>query len=370
MLRRLLYLNSLAIIGVVLFHAAGMGFVAMFDWAERHLPAGVSPQTQIGSLDYFLLRFFEQVAVFSIAAFLFISGYFISIAAGKQQENTPWSVVFARIRTLLIPYLFWSLVTLLLQFVLEGRRVPLPKIIVGLFIGRTNEVFYFVPLLIQFYLLAPLFVWAARRNWKLLLTITAIIQVIYILLPYSIYLNLNIPQVSALWRWIPKWLFVTRIFWFTLGIVVGFHLESVKKLLDQFRRPILFTALVCIPLGILEWELFFRLSGQTWLSHYETLLDLVYSLAVIASVLAFANSFLPFTRRLENFGRVSYGIYLTHFLFIEYTAKIIYRTFPQLLGNQFLLLPLLILVGLGGPMLIMALFNRSPAQQFFTYIFG
>ncbi len=53
MLRRLLYLNGITIASVVLFHSVGMGFVAMFAWGHRYLPAGVSPYTQVGSPSYF-----------------------------------------------------------------------------------------------------------------------------------------------------------------------------------------------------------------------------------------------------------------------------------------------------------------------------
>lgn len=370
MLRRLLYMNGLAITGVVLFHAAGMGFVAMFAWAERYLPTGISPATQIGTAEYFLLRFFEQIAVFSIAAFLFVSGYFISIATGKQQKTIAWSIVFARIRTLIIPYLFWSIVVMFLQIILEGRSVSPTRMIFDLLTGGTNEVLYFVPLLIQFYLLAPLFVWAARRNWKLFLGIAALIQLIYILMPYVLYLNLDVPGAASVMRAIPKWLFITRIFWFSFGIVVGFHLEIFKKFFHRWRYVILATALVCIPLGMLEWEMFYRLSGQAWLDQRDTLIDTMYNLAVITAMITFADFQLPFSKGFERLGRESYGIYLTHFLFIEYTAKMIYRFFPQILGNTFLLLTILIAVGLGGPVLLMYLADHSPGRRFYAHVFG
>jgi hypothetical protein len=35
MFKRLLFLNGLATIGLILFHSAGWGFVAMFFWPER-----------------------------------------------------------------------------------------------------------------------------------------------------------------------------------------------------------------------------------------------------------------------------------------------------------------------------------------------
>jgi len=43
MVRRLLYINGLAIIAVVMFHAAGMGFVAMFFWYQRYAGGMITP---------------------------------------------------------------------------------------------------------------------------------------------------------------------------------------------------------------------------------------------------------------------------------------------------------------------------------------
>ena len=104
MTRKLLFINGLAIIGVVLFHAVGMGFVAMFSWAERYLAPGVSVMSQVGNASYYGLRFVEQLVVPCIPIFLFISGYFVSAATARTRSTVSWQVVFSRIRNLLIPY--------------------------------------------------------------------------------------------------------------------------------------------------------------------------------------------------------------------------------------------------------------------------
>ncbi len=75
MIKRFLYLAGLSIFCVVIFHAAGMSFVAMTFWAERYLPPPVPATSQIGGIQYYILRFFEQAAGFAILVFLFISGF-------------------------------------------------------------------------------------------------------------------------------------------------------------------------------------------------------------------------------------------------------------------------------------------------------
>ncbi|MBE0411266.1 MAG: hypothetical protein IBX69_16210, partial [Anaerolineales bacterium] len=95
MVHKLLYLNGLAILGVVLFHTAGTGFTAMFAWGHRYLPETIPVMSQVGSLSYYGLRLFEQLSVFAIPAFLFVSGFFVAITTGRR-ETIDWNTVILR----------------------------------------------------------------------------------------------------------------------------------------------------------------------------------------------------------------------------------------------------------------------------------
>jgi surface polysaccharide O-acyltransferase-like enzyme len=368
MVRKLLYLNGLAILGVVLFHTAGTGFVAMFAWSHRYLAAGMPANAQLGSTGYYALRLIEQVVVFSLPAFLFVSGYFISVQAGRSL-NIRWSAIGARIRSLGIPYLIWSLVIIFLGL-LEGKRYGLVELVVMLLTGGTNPVMYFVPLLIQFYLLSPLLVSAARRNWKALLIITGVLQLLVVGSQYPQFLGLDPAFSQSLLQLVPKWLFLSRIFWFPLGIVAGFHADRLGAVLPKIKGWLLGGALLLIPVGMLEWEILFRLSGQQWLPTRETYLDTLYTALVIFGLLGLQQQVLPSFGRVSSMGSKSYGIYLTHALFIEYTARILYVVAPAILGYQILLQPILLLVGLGGPLLMMAIVDKIPIRRSYAYLFG
>jgi membrane-bound acyltransferase YfiQ involved in biofilm formation len=370
MIRRLLYLNGVSISCVILFHAVGMGFTAMFAWAHRYLPAGVPAASQIGSPSYFALRAIEQLVIFCIPAFLFVSGYFIAVATGKNRTMLGWDVVWARLKMLWIPYLLWTAIILSMQVIIEDKSLSLRRLSLDIFTGETNEVMYFIPLLTQFYLLSPLFVWLAKKNWQLLLVGVFILQVAVQLLAYPMFLGWETPNAVLLPGLVPKWFFLSKVLWFPLGIIFGLNLEQLKPFLHRWRWVFLSLALLAIPIGILEWELYFRLSGQEWLSHRETIEDTVYSLAVLLSFLAFSQARLPLPRQMEKLGSKSYGIYLTHALFIQYMARLVYHLAPQLLGYQILFQSLLILVGFAGPLLLMYFFERSPVRSYYRYVFG
>jgi membrane-bound acyltransferase YfiQ involved in biofilm formation len=370
MVRKLLLLNGFSILGVILYHSVGWGFVAMFSWTHRYLPV-VSPNyDQIGSLSYFVMRFVEQFVIFTIPAFLFVSGFFIAFATGQARSNIGWGTIRGRIKKMLIPYLIWSFVLFGLMFLQGSRFTPLQYLRM-LLTGQTNPAFYYVPLLIQYYLLSPLLVPLAKKYWKPVLIVTGIIQIAVQISYYPAILGLNDPSFQQLPTLIPKWFFPARIFWFTLGVVAGFHLKTLKIWLERYKWYFLVTAIVLIPLGMLEWEWYLRVSGQMWIDSRETFLDSVYTLAFIFSFLAIDKiSSVPFSKQIGDLGSKSFGIYITHSPVMEYTARGIYHLAPWIFGYQILFQPILILTGLGIPLLMMAIVNRSPARKYYQYLFG
>jgi probable poly-beta-1,6-N-acetyl-D-glucosamine export protein len=349
MVRRLLYLNGLAVIAVILFHASGMGFVAMFSWTDRYLPGPGPNFDQAGSAAYYALRAVEGVVVFSIPAFLFISGFFMAFAAGRSQKTVSWDYVFNRIKYLLAPYLIWSLVTLILLYA-QGIRYSLQELIINIATGQINPVFYYVPLLIQFYLLSPFLVAFARRNWKALLFVVTLIQLIVIAVQYPLFLGWDNPFFTQLLFLFPKWFFPARLFWFALGIIIGFNINQFKAVSNYLKWVLVALMVALVPLAMVEWETLLRVSGRQWLDHRETFIDLLYAGTLLLSFLLFHNVHFPFTKQISDLGAKSYGIYLTHALFIQYTAKLVYRFYPTYAGkpngsSKFAL----VLIGLGAP---------------------
>ena len=369
MVKRLLFMSGLAVIGVILFHTAGTGLTSMFFWAHRYLPATVNPMDQVGSSEYYLLRLLEQVVVACIPIFLFVSGYFIAVSTKRSDKTISWNIIWGRIKNLLIPYFVWSTVVLVLLFI-QGERYTGQKLLVMLFTGSTSPVLYFVPLLIQFYVLAPFLVPLARNKWLQLLIITALMQIIVQLTQYPLFFGLESPFAIQLVKLIPKWFLLARIFWFPLGMVAGFHSEVFRNWLEKYRFIFLFITLALIPLGMVEWEYYFRQSGIDWLDHRETILDSIYSIGVIFTFLGFSKNKFPFEGFIGSLGARSFGVFLTHAIFIEYTAKLLYHLLPQILGNQWLLQPLLFIVGLGMPLLLIAIVVRLPIRNLYTYLFG
>jgi len=190
------------------------------------------------------------------------------------------------------------------------------------------------------------------------------------LLSYVDLLQLDLPALRPLLWLTTSWLFPGHLFWFVGGIVVGFHLAQVKALAARLRWGLIAAVVVLFFVGMFEWETLLRLSGRPWLGPRETLLDCLFSLAVLLAFLAFDQARLPAFERFSALGPQSFGVYLVHSLVLEYTARGIYHLVPALLGLPFLFLPILVTLGLGLPLLLMAAVRRSPARPLYTYLFG
>lgn len=369
MTRRLLYLIGLAVLCVVLYHASGWGFVAMFWWTDRYQPVSVPNFDQMGSAAYYALRSIEQLIIFAIPSFLFVSGFFLAFATGRNRSKVGWDVIFTRIRNLLIPYLIWSCVLIGLE-VLLGRRLSLGELVRILVTGQATDAYYFIPVLIQLYLLAPLLIPLVRARWKLALLFTGLPQVFVLCLRYALILGLDAPALEPFYILTRSWLFPGFIFWFTFGIVIGFHGSQIKAAFARFRWVALAGMLVVFLIGILEWEALLRASGEAWIAPAETLVDQIYAGLFLIAYLGFEQVSLPGMKAISQIGTKSFGVYLVHSLALIYTAKLVYHFVPQILGRQWIFQPVLIAAGLGIPLLLMEIVARSPARRFYSLLFG
>ena len=360
---------GLAVLCVVLYHASAWGFVAMFWWTDRYLPVSVPNFDQLGSSSYYALRAVEQVIIFAIPSFLFVSGFFLAFATGRNRSNIGWEVILTRVKSLAIPYLLWSCLLIGLDVIL-GRRLSVVEFIRILLTGQATEAYYFIPVLIQLYLLAPLLIPLARARWKLALLLSGLFQLFILGLRYAMILGVDAPALQPFYILTRSWLFTGFLFWFLLGIVFGFHNAVFKSALVRIRWAALLGVVAVFFLGVLEWELLLRASGKNWISPEETLIDQIYAGLFLIAFLGFEQAALPWMKTVSQIGTKSFGVYLAHSLALIYTSKLIYHFAPGILAMQWIFQPILYAAGLGIPLLLMEIVARSPARRYYSLVFG
>jgi surface polysaccharide O-acyltransferase-like enzyme len=138
-IKRLPLLSGVAIIAIVVNHAASWGHYAMFLWADRYRPVSVPNWDQIGSIPYYVLMVLKQLPVFSVPAFIFISGFFIAYSVRGNQRTVSYKLVRNRLVYLIIPYLIWSITIFARDSLFRGEKNPPLWYLSTLLIGKASS---------------------------------------------------------------------------------------------------------------------------------------------------------------------------------------------------------------------------------------
>jgi len=309
--KRLLWLDvakGLAILIVVYFHFFSTffehGALPPPDWST--VAAGLTTFLGIAWLKV------SGYGFHAVGAFIILSGWALmeSTARRAAAGSMSWGAWYrARLFRLYPMYWVAHLVYLVSPFVahLEPVDSRIFLSLLGLrFIDITmnfmylNAAWWYFSMLIQFYLLFPLFFWAARKlgPWPFLLLSCAVgFMVRYLMLvPY--------PQNGL---WILGGCAICRLPEFALGMTLGmWHSQSATRV-EKFllRGPGLLTGLLLYP-------------GALWLFHSGvtyTFVDLATGACALLVILGVAGIISSFPRPAKVFalvGAFSYGIYLVH----------------------------------------------------------
>ena len=369
MARRILLLSGLAILAVIANHAGGFGQIAAFLWTDSYQPVSVPNWDQLGTPVHYVLLAIRRVGSFAVPAFLFIGGFFSAFAARGSQSISPWKGVRARLKALLIPYLIWSTVVFVGD-ALEGNLYPPAEYLSRLLTDGAVGPYFYIPLLCYCTLLAPLIVPFAKSHPIRALLIAALVQSVGILASYAQLLGAQGPTVDLLTRLTPLW---SPLSWgvpFVLGMVACLYAKQIKSRLAPTKWLLAAATVVLFVLNIVESDLILSRTLSAWGAGASTLSYHLFAIAVLLTFMALEEARLPATKWLSQLGKQSYGIYLLHYSIMMFTARVIRQVAPQLLAYQLLLVALLFTVGLGGPLLFMAMVSRSPARRYYRYLFG
>jgi len=366
MIRRLSPLNGLAILAVVANHAVGWTITAMFWWTNQYRPVTVPNFDAVGSPGYYGLEIIDQLALFSVPAFLFVSGYFAAYAARSEQGSPSWIFVRTRILKVIWPYLIWSGVIFIMA-ALQGQIYPPLEYVRQLFTGNAIPAYFFVPVLCQFLLLSPWIGRLAKQRPRQLLIGAAFIQLVMTGIFGLKYVGIYLPAEVYATRWLCVWF----AFYFPLGMVCCFHSKAVQNLLMPRRWLLAGIAIGLALLSVIGAEWLYRMTRDLALAWDPT--KLFTELFAVTFVLAFV-SFGGHRGQpwvfLNSMGSRSYGLYLIHPLLLELIARTTRRLTPQVLAQPLLFFVILVVGSISGVLLMMEVVRRTRARGLYAYLFG
>lgn len=300
-----------------------------------------------------LVALLETVTRFSVPIFFFISafGLFYNLNINEPFDFKSFSK--RRLKTVLIPYLAWSLFYLLHDGLLYGVGFPDPLHLLSiLFFGNAKYQLYFMVILLWFYLLMPLWIAIVRQLTIPRLGVLLALQVAFdYWSSFSTGFNLyvySLPDSSLLkpfllYRlnyWVLHYFFI-----FLLGGYLSVHSQQFMEFMQKHLRGL--TSFFFFTLGGLLTYYYEKiyLDGYTALDAINTAHQLCpwgifYTIA--ASLFFFALftyvKFSPvISQALHLLGRHSYFAYLAHPLFITYIGLLIQHkglvlTAPLIIG--------------------------------------
>jgi hypothetical protein len=231
--------------------------------------------------------------------------------------------------------------------------------------------YYYIPLLIQLYVLSPILVVLARKHWRLLLLLAALMQYGAEAVRYLDAVGAAVPGLGFLVWVTPRWFFPTHIFYFALGIVFGMHITAASKWLPRYKWHLLAVVVVSAALTLVEHKLVAALMGREFMGRtFDTVSRLTYAATFSLCFVAFHETAIPYSKQLIEIGVRTLGIYFMNTPVIYVAGVFFYHFTPWLLDMPLLYFIIQTVLGFGVPFLIIEFVRRTPMRRVQEYAFG
>jgi len=333
-LRREMSLRGIATVAVLANHAAGTSLMAMVWWAHRYSSLSSPSYVRVGSPAYWTLTIIESACVFAVPAFLVASGAFCAYSYRSSQQSRSVRLICRSLPAVVLPFLIWSSIALLRDAVL-GTPHTFSEGLVRILTGQADPAYFFVPVIIQFYLLGPLIskhVQTIGSRGALIWTFAAMVVCTLVrrgVIGHSSWFAATIPVVLDR-------LFIRWIFYYVLGYVLAVNSDAIPSLV-RHRVGILAAMLLLYGLSLAEAASCCRSPADWAVAHDASKVSsTAYSVVMVLALVAWQPALGRRLRRvagwLERLGMCSYGIFLVQPLLFALGSSASYRWWPTLLG--------------------------------------
>lgn len=126
----------------------------------------------------------NRICSFAVPCFIFISGF--SLHSRYGNESIPLkSYTLKRLYSIIIPYLIWSHIYLLYNIISGAKSYTLLLYFQELILGKMAYPLYFIPIIIQFYILYIPLKWLSRNMGSVALTVGIFIIYLFYYVNYK-----------------------------------------------------------------------------------------------------------------------------------------------------------------------------------------
>jgi surface polysaccharide O-acyltransferase-like enzyme len=260
--RKLLILNFIAIVGTVIHHATHWVVTDLLFWWPEKFGTVYPLDTPVGQAALLLLRTIDAIAIVAVPIFVIITGYTVTKVISSQVPlATNYRIVLGRLRNILIPYLGWSTVWIGFRS-WQGETFNLRDILLLILGGKAASEYYYILILVQMYLIAPLWLRLAKKQPWLVLGLAILINLIA-RTPFYLYQLTDFPRGWWLSMFI-DWQAPTYLIWFTCGLLFGFHMDRIHTWIQVHRIQLSTLTALALAAVVVEVSWFSSQMGKSW----------------------------------------------------------------------------------------------------------
>lgn len=353
-------LRGIAIIGVIVIHAAAhdVGSIAT-------------------SVDYWLLVIQTMLSRFAVPSFLIISGFFVSYKEQSSLRVKLKDTMIRRIQRVGFPYIIWSsLYFLIFLFIgVQFSRNPAIIFVEQLLTGSVVLHLYFLVLIIQLFVLSYFGFMKNGHVGKVTMILALAAFLVFTIPSYLLTIDATAlvgTKAGYYFKAFERSFFPRWLLFFMLGRWMGIHWNIIKSFSLNHRGVLSLGLLVSLLLCSLDFYFLRFWSGNQLLLPPDWMIScfLFGSLFTIWFLTLRIHTTIML-KWLGKLGAVSFGVFLLHEPFLSLLmSSEFWQSNTKILANTFLRQIIAILMGLGTPLVILAILQRLLPTRIKRYVLG
>lgn len=331
-------LRILAIISVLIIHAT---YAAQVEFSKS---------LNLLSSD-FIFVLLNQLARFSVPIFVILSGYGLTSKYKKQKEIDLREFYLNRFFKIGIPFLFWTIILLLIQVQFKIDLEFFKKLIYYLTVTGVDYHFYFFIIIIQCYILFPVLF---KFNNKYLLIVLLMLQLFNYSPTDKIFYILGLNYYVLPSTFVLSWLF-----YFYFGIFISKNERFFADIVNKYNLLLYIILLISFIIIILEYLLYsYKHLPFYYFDHFHRYSVFGYSITFLLIYYKLSQNFnIKFTNIISNIASITFAVYIFHTQILRLLDIYFYHMI-------FIKTLLLIIISFSIFYLINILFQNKKVQRF------
>jgi membrane-bound acyltransferase YfiQ involved in biofilm formation len=275
------------------------------------------------SVQWLLVYIPWQASLFVVPGFIFLSAVKMCMKYKEVQFTFKSYVAFVKNRVIVIyiPYAIWVMIYYIHFCNIGYFGFNIKEYLKYLAIGNLSSPFYFIVIIMQFYLLIPIWLYIVRHIKPIASMLIAIMITLFMMNHFSgVISKISAGQIAFEYN---DRVFTTYLIYWIFGCYVGTHLEEFKLLINRYIRWIVLITLLLF--GIVGSLTYMRFLGVANFVYIENL-HMFYCLGAIISLYGVCMYFRDkkniITAGLYNINKCSFYIYLSHCLVLNIVQEV------------------------------------------------